>query len=105
MKAGELRNVITLRKKTIAYDSYNQPIETWADAETLKASVITTGGREFYAAQKLNAETSTVFKVRYTKAVNTRMKVKYGNQNYDIISINDVDGKHTELLISAKEVI
>ena len=63
MRAGELNRRITLQIKTITYDTVNEPIETWTDFATVWAAVITTGGREFYAAQKLNAETSAVFKV------------------------------------------
>jgi len=104
MKAGDLNKVITFRNKSIAYNGYNEPIETWADAASVWAKIVNTGGKEFYAAQKKNAETEAVFKVRYTKRVNERMQIKYGNRTYEILSINDVGENHVELQISAKEV-
>jgi len=105
LKAGELNTRITILRETKTYDEYNAPVPVWVSAETVWAVVITTGGREYYAAQKLNAETSAVFKIRYTSAINVRMRIKLGNSTYAIISINDVDNKHTELQISAKEVV
>ena len=106
IKAGELNRQITFRRKTeTGKDSYNNPIYDWADAATVWASIITTGGKEFYAAQKLNAETSAVFKVRYTTVVNGLMQIKYGTRTFEIIGINDVNARREELLISAKEVV
>jgi len=105
MRAGELNRIITFQRKTTTYDALNQPIETWANAFSAWAAVITTGGREFYAAQKLDAETSAVFRVRYTQAVNNKMRIKHGNRIFEIISLNDVDGARAELQISAKEVV
>ena len=106
IRAGELNRMITFRRKTISYNSLNEQVESWADAATVAAGVMTTGGREFYAAQKVNAETSAVFKIRFNRFVNAMMRVKYENRVYEIIPpINDVGGKHTELLISAKEVV
>jgi SPP1 family predicted phage head-tail adaptor len=105
MRAGELNRRITLQIETITYDTVNEPIETWTDFATVWASIITTGGREFYAAQKLNAETSAVFKIRYNPMVNPRMRISWGNRIFEIISVNDVDARHEELQISAKEVV
>lgn len=105
IKAGELNTTITFQQNTPTHDSLNQPVPNWADVATVYASVITTGGREYYAAQKLNAETSVVFKIRYRRGLKTTMRVKWAGKYYEILPpINDVNGKHEEILISAKEV-
>lgn len=104
--AGKLDQRITFQRFTRAYDTVNQPIDTWGDAATVWAEVISEGGREFYAAQKKNAETTIVFRIRFTRVVNSRMRIKYGNRIFEILPpINDVNGRKTELLISAKEVV
>lgn len=106
IRAGELDQKVTFRRKTVAYNSYNEPIETWADAFTVSAGVTTTGGKEFYAAQKKNAETECLFKIRYTEKVNVLMRVKWAGREFEILPpINDVNAKHKELLISGKEVV
>lgn len=105
IRAGELNQWITFRRKTVAYE-YGEQIETWADAFTVPAGIKTTGGKEFYAAQQRNAETECLFKIRYTEKVNVLMRVKWFGREFEILPpINDVNGKHTELLISAKEVV
>ncbi len=105
MRAGNIDTRVTFRRKTISYpDGNNEAIVTWADAFTTWAGVITEGGKEYYAAQKLNAETSAVFKIRFNGTVNTRMRIKLGTQEYHIIAINNVGMKNKELRISAREV-
>lgn len=105
MQAGKLNRIIALQRSTIVYDEYNAQTETWSDASTVWTEAITSGGREFYAAQKLNAETSVVFRIRHTKAVNVKMRVRWGNRYFAILSAEDPTGLRQELLISAKEVV
>jgi SPP1 family predicted phage head-tail adaptor len=105
MRAGELRHRITFQNKTITYDSYNQPIEVWVDDDTVWAEVITSGGSEFYAGQKLNAATSAVFKIRYKNVLVTQ-RIKFGARYFEILPpINNVDGLNKEILLLGKEVI
>ena len=105
MNPGQFRTRIMIQKKSVSYNSYNEPIETWKDAFVLWADVINTGGGEFYAAQKLNAMTTAVFRTRYVSDISTVDRIKYGNRIFEILFINDVSEKHVELLISAKEVV
>ncbi len=106
MQAGRLDRVITFRRKSVAYDGLNEAIPTWADAFTVWAQIMTEDGREFFAAQKKNAETTVVFRVRYNATINETMRIKYDNRTYEIIPpINNKNAKHRELLVSAKEVI
>lgn len=106
MRAGELNRRIVIQIPKVTRDDYGDTNETWEDFATVWAEIITSGGREFYAAQKQNAETSAVFRIRYREGLNTRMRIKYGHRVFEILPpINDVEGKHKELLISAKEVM
>lgn len=105
MKAGEMNRRITIQAKTVTYNTYNEPIASWTDIETIWAQVLTSGGGEFYAAQKLHAETSAVFKVRYTSRINVNQRIKFGNRYFDILNIADPDGKRIDLLIAGKEVV
>jgi len=105
MNPGQLRTRIMVQKKSITYNSYNEPVETWKDSIELWSDVINTGGGEFYAAQKLNAQTTAVFRTRYVSSISTLDRIRYGNRIFEILFINDVSEKHVELLISAKEVV
>ena len=103
INAGDLTERITLQAETTTHNTYNEPIIVYADVVTIWAQVIMSGGREFYAAQKLNAETAAVFKIRYRTGTNPRMRIKWGNRYFAILSIAP-EGREA-LLISGKEVV
>lgn len=105
MEAGKLNRKITFQAKSATYGNNGEPIYTWADIYSPWAQVITTGGGEFYAAQKLNESTSCLFKVRYTTQIDVTNRILYNGKTFEILSLNDVDGMHVELQISAKEVV
>ncbi len=105
VEAGKLNKKITVQKKTLGTPSSGYAAETWTDHSTRYAEMITTGGREFYAAQKVNEETTALFRMRYTAAINTAMRIKLGSRIFEILPpLNDVNGRHEELLVSTKEV-
>jgi SPP1 family predicted phage head-tail adaptor len=105
MKIGKLRHRIIFQTKTISYDSYNEPLETWTDSFTVWAEVVNSSGKELYYAQKVCAETSIVFKVRYNPEITGIMRVIYNNCIFDILSVIDSNGAKKELQIAAKEVV
>lgn len=103
MRAGKLRYVITVQKLTVTKDAVGGQSKTWADFLTgLRAEKITSGGREFYAAQKMNEEVQVVFKTRYVGGVTSKHRVLCGGVEYDILHAADPDGRERELLISCR---
>lgn len=107
MRAGKLDQRIVIQTKTTTYNSYHEPINAWADGETLWAEAITTGGGEFYAAQKLHAETKAVFRVRddsLTSAVTRLDRVRWNGTTYEILDVNPVNGQNREILLTCKGV-
>lgn len=103
MRAGELDQRITIQTKTVVND-HGDLIATWADTVTVWAGVTTTGGGEFYAAQKVNAETEVLFKIR-NRELSTLQRIKYGSRIFEILAINQVNADRREIQISAKEVV
>ncbi len=110
MKSEELRHKVTVEQLSKAKDTDGSILENWVPFVTVRAGIITTGGHEFYAAQKINAETSAVFKIRFRSGIKTTMRIRYSDADTDRIfeilpPINNVGGLNRELLISAKEVV
>lgn len=105
MESGKLNRRITIQKKTSVADSSGQMIPTPVTDFSVWAQIISSGGGEFYAAQKVHAETSIVFKVRYRTDITVLKQILFGTRTFQILAVNDVDGMKTELQISAKEVI
>ncbi len=99
-----MNKIIDIQEATITYNSYNEPIETWANVKgltNLYTTVINKGGKEFYAAQKLNSEITMVFKLRDIEGITNLMRVKYDNRYFSITNV--IEGEF--ILIYAKEVV
>jgi SPP1 family predicted phage head-tail adaptor len=105
LNAGELTKRITIQAETGGQDAYGQPFGTWTTIATVWGKIITSGGREFYAAQKLNAESTAVIEIRYRTNVTTANRILYNNRKYDILSVVDPEERHIMLQIACKEVI
>lgn len=105
MNAGLLNRRITIQTKTSAPDSSGQMIDSWSNLFGMWTQVLTSGGKEFYAAQKLRSDVTAVFKVRYTRGISVQQRINYEGRIFEILSANDPDGMRRELHISAKEVV
>ncbi|EPY2274465.1 phage head closure protein [Clostridium sporogenes] len=68
------------------------------------ASVRGLRGREFYNAAAIQAQDDKIFNCRYFKGLTPDMQIKYNKKPYNITSINDLNEKHVEYEIHAKEV-
>ena len=92
MRAGLMNRRITFQRKTIAFNSYNEPYPpTWADAFTVWASAVVESGHESYSAQKLNASEKMVFTIRYQGGINSEMRVKYDRRRQLIVNgLNEI---------------
>ncbi|AWZ48453.1 head-tail adaptor protein [Clostridiaceae bacterium 14S0207] len=104
MDPGKLDKRIKFICKEPKKDSEGYPIpgdnvfkECWASVRGLR-------GREFYSAAAIQSETDKVFNCRYFKGLKANMKIEYNNNFYEITSINDLNEKHIEYEIHAKEV-
>lgn len=87
MRAGRLDREIEIQKKTVARDSYGQPLETWSTLATVWAAKEDDRGREFFAAQQVQAFAPTRFRIRYRSDVTAGHRVSYGGQVYDVRAV------------------
>jgi SPP1 family predicted phage head-tail adaptor len=105
MRAGELNQRITIQyDSSDTPNSYNEQIPIWSDLKTVWASVATTGGGRFYAAQKVNSEVEVLFIIRHRTDIDEDMRISYGGKTYEILRLNPVDGARREIEILAREV-
>lgn len=101
-----MNQLITIQTKTTSYNSYGEPVDTWADTySNIWAAFITKGGTEFFGAQKLNASTTAVISLWYQTGITNLNRVKYGSRYFEILNVNNVDEANNELMLSVKEVV
>jgi SPP1 family predicted phage head-tail adaptor len=106
MNAGELNQRIVVEASIPTTNAIGDSILEWRPIATIWASKQHKTSREFYAAQKVNAEITDLFIIRYRANVTTRMRVSYNGKHYNILGTDDPNGKRREIhLLCKTEVI
>lgn len=104
MRAGGLRCRLTIQESTATKDTYGAEIQTWTTYATVWASKKHNSSREFYSAQKTNAEITDLFIIRYRNNIRPKMRISHNGKYYDILGADDPDGKRVEIWLVAKAV-
>lgn len=104
MRAGQLRNRITIEQYTSTRDTMGGEVKTWATVATVWASKAHQTSREFFAAAKVNAEITDLFIIRYRSGITPKMRISYDSKYYDIIGADDPDGRRRELHLPSRVV-
>jgi SPP1 family predicted phage head-tail adaptor len=98
IRAGDLRERITIEQRSAGVDALGQPLTTWATVATVWAKAEPLRGREFFAAGQLQGELSVKFTIRHRADVAETMRVLWRGQAHEIVAppIN-VDGARDAL--------
>ena len=102
MNAGQRNKIITIQSKTMTTDDYGGHVETWADFSKAWAWIWPLKGRELYAAQAAQSETTVKFNIRWIAGLNESMRISYNGKYYDITGLIDIGERHVEYDIMAK---
>jgi len=105
MDFSKLRNRVTIQQNQPTINAFGEETEEWVDFATVWASVEPLKGREFFAAQKENAETTVRIIIRYRSEFTADMRIKFGNKVYEINAIIDLEERHMELQLMCQELL
>lgn len=105
MRAGELRDRITIQQVAETRSDSGAIVQTWPDVATVWAAIEGLEGREFFAAQELNAQVTSKIAIRYLAGIVPKMRVVFGARTFDIQAVIDPDGRRRELQLMVVEVI
>ena len=79
--------------------------QRWQDHKKVWAGMKSLKGREYYEAAAIQNENQIKFITRYHVGITADMRIKMGERVFEIQSVIDVDDKHQELNIMAKEQV
>ncbi len=104
MRAGIMDRRIELQQKTVIQDTYGEEIETWKKKATIWAGKRDFRGKEFFAAQQLNAEVSGVFCIRYRPDITPDdHRIIYDGKTYDIKAVTEFGRREgLQLMVEAR---
>lgn len=96
MKAGRLRNRITIQKKVIGKDNFGQDIDQWVDVCNVRAEIRDISGREYQSSQAEQSQTDCKILIRHRNDITPDMRVLCNGIYYDIKAVLE-DVKRTRL--------
>jgi SPP1 family predicted phage head-tail adaptor len=102
MQIGKLRHRVTIQAQAspVPRNATGEPEPSYTDVDTVWAAIEPASGREFYAAEQVNAEVSHKVTIRYYDGLTTDHRLKFGTRIFDINvvrKISEVSARH-ELL-------
>lgn len=104
MKAGDLRDRITIQRATSGDDGYGNVIASWADLATIWANIRETPGKETVAAGRIEASRTATIRVRassLSRSISAADRVVARGQVWNIRSVIEIDRATLELLVEA----
>ena len=105
MRAGKLRQRVTIQDKSVAQNTYGEEVITWTDFAIVWAAVEPLRGREFMEGKQITAEVSTRIRIRYRSGILPEMRVEFGSIYYDIHSIIHVEEREREIHLMCQGIL
>lgn len=103
MRAGTMRDRITLQCWSDTTDPQWGPGGGWTDYATVWASVAAVAGLEKFQGQAVATEVTHMIRMRYTPDLTNKHRILYRTSKLDIASVLDPDGRRRELVVQAIE--
>lgn len=105
MYAARLDTRITVERPQTGEDAWGQPIEGWSLVASTWASVEPLTGRELFAAQAAQSETTYRLTVRYMAGVDASCRVVLdGGRTLQIVAVIDLRNQHRYMQFLCREL-
>lgn len=101
IRAGALREVVTLQRPVETRDAAGGVVTTWQTIDTLPAAVITMRGQEALRAAAMQADHVVRFQLRWRDGVTPAMRLLWAGREYDIRDLDESLRDRGELWITA----
>jgi len=110
MRAGKLRYQVDVQQQSTARTGTGAVQNTYAVFATVRAAFEPLSGREALIAKKIDAELDTKITMRYLAGILPHMRISWQDTRggrfriYDIGAILDINERHHEMTLAAKEL-
>lgn len=105
MRAGQLRQRITIQSKTTSQNGAGEPVETWATFHACWAKVSPLKGREYLEAATQQQAISHRVEIRHKDGITPEMQVLFGSRVLVVESVQNVDERGINDLLMCREML
>lgn len=105
INAGKYRNIITIQQQATTKDSYGAETQEWTDFLKCRALITPISGKDYFAADVIQSETSHRLSMRYYPGITADMRVNYNDRIFIIQAVINFQEFNKELQLYCKELI
>lgn len=105
MRAGQLRERVTIQQKSVARDAYGAEVITWLELDTVWGSVEPLTGAEFHEQTAERSTINTRIRIRHRTDVEPEMRAVWGSRVYDIHSVINPHSDRREVVLMCLETV
>lgn len=103
MRAGALRQRITIQQAIESQDSSGSVTKVWTTFATIWAAYEPQTGSESFKEDQEQAVMGVRFRTRFKAGITPKMRVSFDGRVFDILSLVDVNGRSKQLHIMTRE--
>jgi SPP1 family predicted phage head-tail adaptor len=103
LRAGRLRHRLVLKSKTITQNAYGEEVESYTTEATVWGAIEPLTGREYNAAQYIQAEEKTRIVIRYYAGIDTSWRIVHGSVWYDIGAVMNDNTRDRMMVLMVRE--
>ena len=103
MRIGPLRHRVTIQQLSKSQNGMGEEEPGWTNFATRWASIEPISGREYFAAQQINAEVTHRVRMRYLPGMESTMRLLYGGRIFNITALINADERNQTLEILCTE--
>jgi SPP1 family predicted phage head-tail adaptor len=105
MRAGILRNYITIQQPTETHDGNLELVLTWSTFTQCWAEILPLNGREYWTAKQVLPEITGKIRIRYITGITPKMRILFGTRYFNINAVLNPDERNIELILLVTEVV
>ena len=105
MRAGPLRQLVTIQRPAVQRDDRGEESLAWSDVASTWAELEPTSGRERHAAMKTVAETTWTARMRWVPGLEIRTsdRLDWRGQSFAVLAVRNVMQRNRMIEIELKE--
>jgi SPP1 family predicted phage head-tail adaptor len=104
MMSGQLDQRVTLQSLVETQNTFGETVNTYQTIGTVWARVISEKGREAFESARVNARENLRIAIRYREDLNSKSRVQWMGQNYNIVYLDKTLRRDGELWLTLELV-
>ena len=105
MNAGYLRHRCWIKEPTHTNDGYGGITTTWGTTTVCWGALEPLKGKEWFDSGMENSSITSRFRMRYVSGISPTMRLYFGTQEFQIISVIDAGEKHRQMELMVKRLV